>query len=264
MKRACVVASVMMFGVASKAPAQDAPAKDGVPGQAPAAQPAETLPDAASLFEKHIQAIGGMEALKSERNRVVRATYSIPGRSAEGTMRVLRVSPNRMATYIEIPGIITQETWYSPEGGWSRDSNSGAKRITGDALADLRFQADFLGESNYKSRYREITTVGRERLGEADVFVVLAVPHETKQRKLYFDSTTGLLVGMRISGAAGPDSDLVTEYSNYKKFGAAMHPTRAVTRRGGEEISVVIMTRIETNLSVMPSIDPPDEVKSIK
>ncbi|MBX3376455.1 MAG: hypothetical protein KF678_05565 [Phycisphaeraceae bacterium] len=260
MKCAWVMASVVMFGVASAAPAQDAPAKEATP----AAQPSETLPDAASLFEKHIQAIGGMEALKSERNRVVRATYSMPSRSMEGTMRVLRVAPDRMASFLEVPGVITQETWCTPEGAWSRDSNTGSKRITGDALADIRFQADFLGEANYRARYREITTIGRERLGEVDVFAVRAVPHETKPRTLYFDATTGFLVGMRISGGAGPESDLVTEYSNYKKFGAAMHPTRAVTRRGGAEVSVIVMTRIETNLSVMPSTDPPDEVKSIK
>lgn len=283
MKR--VPASCVWFLLASIASAQDGGKPAEQPTQPPAKQPetkqpeikpveskpAETkspatddLPSAESLFEKHIAAVGGMEALKAERNRVVRATYSDGMRAAEGQLRVLRVAPNKYYSKLELPGVMTRETWCNAEGAWVRDSNTGSVRLTGEALSESRMQAEFMGESGYKTRYKEVSTIGREKLNGADVFVVLATPAEGKPRRVFFDATTGLIAGIRHPSPAGPEMDPVTTYSDYKKFGDIMHPTRSVTRIGKTEVAVIIFSKIESNLSVMPSVDPPDEIKAIK
>lgn len=243
-------------------PAEKAPAERPKEAAQPVRQ-TENLPTAESLFEKHIAAIGGMDALKAEKNRLVRATYLGPGRIGEGALRVLRVAPNKLFQTLEIPGIITQEVWCNGEEGWMRDTNNGTNKLKGDALVEFKRQADFLGEANYKVRYKEIKTLYGEKFGDADAFAVKAVPTEGKERTIYFDAKTGFIIGFRMPGSGGPDTDMVTTLSDYKKFGEVMQPVKSVTKQGPGE-TVITIKKIDSNLSAMPSTEPPDEVRNVK
>jgi hypothetical protein len=244
-------------GTESKAPEVKAPEV-----KAPEIKAQESWPSAESLFEKHIAAIGGLEAIKGERNRLVRAKFSAPAGAAEGGLRVIRVAPNRMAQILEIPGMMTQEMWYNGEEGWQRDSNTGTSRLKGDALVDLRMQADILGECNYKSRYKEIKTLGPEQFAGVVAYAVRAVSPEGRERTLYFDSKAGYLIGVRSRTQQGVDS--VVTMSEYKKFGETLHPTKSVVKVGDAEAYTVTISQVESNLAVPPTVNPPDEVKAVK
>jgi len=234
------------------------PAKDQ-----PASKPAEELPTAEALFEKHIAAIGGMDALKGEKNRLVRATYIGPGSIGEGSLRVLRVAPNKFYQTLEVPGVVSQEVWCNGEEGWMRDTNNGTNKLKSEALIEFKRQSDFLGEANYKMRYKEIKTLSSEKFGAIDAFVVKAVPKEGRERTIYFDAKTGFIIGIRMVGGAGPESDAVTTISDYKDFNGIMQPTKTVTKAGPGETTIIIK-KIDSNLTAMPSTEPPDEVRSVK
>lgn len=282
MKIANVWAAAVL-GVCSLSLAQEQPAKPETPPAAPPAtpaapetrpsepetqpkadQPKEDLPDAASLFDKHLAAVGGVDALKAEKNRLLRAKYAVPSKSAEGMMRILRIAPDKVSILLEIPGLSTQETWCNSEGAWIKDSNTGARRALPEEAAEMKLQADYLGEANYKKRYREIVTSVREKVNDADVFTVQAVPHEGKPRQFCFDANTGLLAAIRMPAPGAPQQWVTTAYSDYKKFGEILHPTKWVTTFDGREVTIVTITQVETNLAMMPSVDPPDEVKALK
>jgi hypothetical protein len=250
------------FWSASIGAAQDSKAQPAKPAETSAKQ-SENLPDAASLFEKHIAAIGGMDALKAEKNRIVIAQYIGPGSIGEGSLRVLRQPPNKMYQTLEIPGVITQEVWCNGEDAWTRDSNAGTKRIQGDDLIEYRRQADYYGDANYKTRYKEMKTTAAEKFGEVDAYAVRVVPTEGKERTIYFDSKSGFIIGIRVPGSGGPEFDSVTTISDYKKFGAVMQPTKFVTLTGQIKSTVTIKD-IQTDLTVMPTVDPPQEIRSAK
>jgi outer membrane lipoprotein-sorting protein len=223
----------------------------------------ENLPTAESLFEKHIAAIGGLEAIKSERNRLVRAKFTGPGGSSEGGLRVIRVAPNKMAHILEIPGVTTQEVWYNGEEGWKRDSNAGTKKVKGDELAEIKMQADIMGECNYKARYREVKTLAREVFAGVEAYSVKATPAEGagREKTMFFDAKTGFLIGMKTKAAQGDSTVMMSEY---KKFGETQHPTRSVMKVGDMEVGTITVSQIESNLSVPPTVEPPDEVKAVK
>lgn len=223
----------------------------------------ENLPTAESLFQKHIAAIGGMDALKAEKNRLVRATYVGPGRIGEGSLRVLRVAPNKFYQTLEIPGMISQEVWCNGEEGWMRDTNNGTNKLQGDALIEFKRQADFLGEANFAARYKEISTLYGEKFGDADAFAVKAVPTEGRERTIYFDAKSGFIIGIRIPGSDGPETDTVTTVSAYKDFSGIMQPSKSVTKVGRGE-TVITIKKIDSNLAAMPSTEPPDEVRTVK
>jgi hypothetical protein len=277
MKLAIVAAALTTWTLVSVAHGQDSkPVTPGQPAQPPA-QPSgkpgektdgkqlsqDNLPAAEALFEKHIAAIGGLEAMKAERNRLVRAKFTLPGGSSDGSLRVIRIAPNKMSQVLEIPGVITQEVWYNGEDAWKRDTNAGTRRLQGDELAETKMQADILGECNFKARYREVKTVARETFAGVEAYSVKAVTPEGKERTLYFDAKAGFLIGLKAPSQTTGMESLVT-MSDYKKFGETMHPTKSVMTIGASEIGTITITQVESNLSVPPTVNPPDEVRAVK
>lgn len=257
-----VAAMVFATLMSVSAWAQDAKPEAPKAAEPPAAPVPADLPSAESLFEKHIAAVGGSEAIKTEKNRLVRGKIQTGAQGIEGALRTIRVAPNKFYQTIELPGIVTLETWYNGEEAWVRDSNRDTRRVSGPELSELKLQADYAGEMNYKGRYKEIKTVGREQFEEADVFVVKATPNAGRDRTLYFDAKSGLLIGIRMATEKA-DVDSVTVLSDYKKFGDLLHPTKSVQKLGGNQTTVTV-TQIETNLTMLPTVEPPDEVRAIK
>lgn len=283
MKLGCVAAALMSSIVVSVANGQgDKPAQPVThpPATEPSTQPPATppgnpgqpgdkpqlsqdnLPEAEALFEKHIAAIGGLAAIKAERNRLVRAKFTAPGGNAEGALRVIRIAPNKMAQLLEIPGVITQEVWFNGEEAWKRDTNSGTRRVQGEELAEIKLQADILGECNFKARFREVKTAAREMFAAVEAYSVKATTPEGKERTLYFDAKSGFLIGVKAPSQNGTESLVIM--SDYKKFGETMHPTKSVMKLGDAEIGTIDIMQIEANLSVPPSVNPPDEVRAVK
>lgn len=226
-------------------------------------KPADNLPTAESLFEKHIAAIGGMEAIKAEKNRLVRAKYVGPGQMGDGMMRVMRTPPSKLYQTLEIPGVITQEVWCNAEEGWMRDTTNGTHRLQGEALLEFKRQADYYGEANYKARYKEVKTTAAEKFNDVDAFTVKCTPAEGRERYVYFDAKSGFIIGIKTPGPVGTESDTVITVKDYKKFGEVMQPTVFLTKTKSGE-STITITEIRTDLATMPSVDPPDEVRAVK
>jgi hypothetical protein len=258
---ASVLASALVVNPCS---AQDGkPPMTEKPGEQPAEKAPAEKPKEAAQPVRQTENLPTADALKGEKNRLVRASYVGPGRIGEGSLRVMRVAPKKLYQTLEVPGIITQEVWCDGEEGWMRDTNNGTNKLKGDALIEFKRQADFLGEANYKVRYKEIKTIYGEKFADVDAFAVKAVPTEGKERTIYFDAKSGYIIGFRMPGPGGPDTDMVTTLSDYKKFGEVMQPVKSVTKQGPGE-TVITIKKIDSNLTAMPSTEPPDEVRSVK
>jgi hypothetical protein len=221
------------------------------------------LPSGEELFKKHVAALGGEEALRAEKNRVTKGRIQIKGQPNAGQVTVLRVAPNRMYSTLDLPGIVTIETWYNGERGWVRDSNSGVRALSGADLAETKRSADMLGEANFKERYTAVRTIAREKFEGKDAYSVEATISPDNKRTMYFDAESGLLSGIRVPSGKGPENDILLIMSDYKQFGAVKQPTK-VTQRAGPGETVTTFTSIDANVAPMKSVDPPDEIKSVK
>lgn len=227
-------------------------------------QDAAALPTGEALFAKHVQAIGGEEALKAEKNRVVRGKISMMGRSADGLLTTWRVSPNRMYSLVEFPGIATLETWFDGESAWLRDSNAGTRKLSGEGLVEIRRSADFLGEANFRARYSNLTTQEKSTFADRPAYAVKATTTEGAERTLYFDAEKGFLIGVKSPGpSADPANERTMILADYKQFGAVTHATK-ITQKDTRSETVTTITDINANVLTMPNIDPPDEVRKAK
>lgn len=227
-------------------------------------QDSAALPTGEALFAKHVQAVGGMDALSAEKNRVVRGKISMMGRSADGILTTWRIAPNRLYSLVEFPGIATLETWCDGESAWLRDSNAGTRKLTGDGLIELKRSADFLGEANYRTRYATLTTQEKTTFAERPAYAVKATTTEGAERTLYFDAEKGFLIGIKSPGpAADPANERTTILADYKQFGAVTHATK-MTQKDTRSETITTITDINANVLAMPNIDPPDEVRKAK
>jgi hypothetical protein len=237
------------------------PAAPGTPAK-PAA-PAAGLPAGEALFAKHVEALGGMETLRAQKSALIKGRMIRPG-GATGLITVWRKAPNTMYKIVDIPGQVTIETWCDGENAWVRNSNKGAARITGAALADTILEAEFIGEADYKARYKELVTKEKTTFGERPAYAVAALTSNDKPRTLFFDAEKGFLIGVEVplTGGRG-EGKLTITIGDYKKFGDTYQPTLLIEDNGRLK-NTTEFTQIEMNVALMPSLDPPDEVKSLK
>jgi len=238
------------------------------PPAAPAAQPgakpaAADLPSGEALFAKHVEALGGMEALRSQKSAMIKGRMTLPSGSV-GLITVWRKAPDRMYRIIDIPGTVTVETWCDGESAWMRNSNKGAARLTGDALTDTKLESEFIGEADYKARYKELKTIEKTTFGDRPAYAVAATTAAGKARTLFFDAEKGFLIGVKLDIAAPRgDEHLTLTFGDYKKCGATWQPT-LVVEDTGQAKTTTTFSQIEMDVAVLPSLDPPDEVRNLK
>jgi len=242
---------------------QPAPAKPATPPQpvAPGA-PQEGLPTGTDLFAKHVAAIGGEAALRAEKHRVTRfkQVVEVNDQTLTGTITVNSVAPDRMYMILDFPGIFTVETWCDSENGWERNSNSGIKRLEGEQLAVRKRGAHFLGEADYKNRYKTLTTMERTTFADRPAYSVKAVSTEDAPSTLFFDADKGFLIGIRTTESTGERT--VTFY-DYKQYGSTMQAGKTVQVEPSMRITTEILS-LNSGGETPPNVEPPAEVKAVK
>jgi hypothetical protein len=258
---AALLCALALFVAAGVVPGADA-------GVARAAQPAATqdLPDAASLFEKHIAAIGGQEKIRSITTRVVEGAI-VAGAGANRTVSRITLyqqAPNRLLAVVENPAVSTLELGYDGTHAWVRDLSGTPRLVTGADADGIAASADFYAEAEYKTMFREMSTVGRERFGDRAVFRVRAVERNGQESFRLFDAETGLLTAVirRLPGAqAGSTVEQVTEMGEWQEFGGVRFPTLQVQRAEGQAVATRVRV-VDTNVPV-PEVQTPADVQAL-
>ncbi|MCA9299056.1 MAG: hypothetical protein KDA28_08315 [Phycisphaerales bacterium] len=244
------------------------------------AQPADppssaTLPEAASLFAKYVEAIGGEENIDAHVSRRYRGTIEVwpwnPGEPmhsdgtplARGTLNMLMKSPNLLRLKIVVPGQGSREMVYDGEIGWDQTVN-GYALVQGSTLRDLVDTADFKGEANYATRYASIETMGEVSFQDQHAYRVKATTPAGREIQIFFDSQTSLILGTQSSQAQpnGQDIILVSIWSDYEDVDGVQYPTKIVQLVPGNR-RVIEYKRIEANVVDPFRFDRPDEVTAL-
>lgn len=235
------------------------PAALGQETKPPAPASQEGLPEGADLFARHVQAIGGDAALRAERNRVAKFKQEVksPRGTMNGVVTVSRIAPSKLYLIVDFPGAFTVETWCDGENAWQNHSHTGAKRFTGDQLAAIKRDADFLGEADYKNRYREMKTLERTTFAERPAYAVKVVPSSGAESTAYFDAEKGFLIGFRTLDGG---KERTTTFSDYKQFGATFHAGKSTMAGDGVEVTTTLLS-LETDLATPPNVDPPEHIR---
>jgi|GEM_PF-1372817 len=253
-------------------PPTGSPAGDQPAPQAASPSPDQTpeqgdLPSPESLFERHIEAIGGWDAIRAITNRHIKGRIRNEKQGFLARLELWAEMPNKERVLVQVPGQGELDTWYDGQVGW-RVRGDEYQLVTGDSLVDLSMTADFLGEADYAVRYAELKTIDRRDFKEGrEVYRVAYKAKNGKQGIILFDTESGLIDGslttmtLKTRDVSGQmQSILVLE--DYKDFGGMLWPTkiRQVTPNGE---TVITYRTVEVNVDDMPDFTRPAEVDKL-
>lgn len=215
----------------------------------PADGAASEMPAAAEIFERHIEAIGGHDAIDALRNRRITGTYS--GVPFEYTAR-LQVWWERDGRYhqkVVEPGGLRYQLYANNGRTWMQIMDNEPAPILGSRHVEMMDTSDFLGEANYTERYKSIKTVARAKADGKDVWVVQAVTQLGRPHSLFFSVENGLLQGTRVPVTSDNGiREMTVKLFDYVDAGGVLYPSRIVQQFSGDTTKNEFRyTKIEVN-----------------
>lgn len=236
--------ALALFALALPANAQDS---DGAPTPPPTPARdanAAQLPQATMLFERHASTVGGMEALDAFDSRLLTGSFKgADGMSAFVTMYYEK--PERFAVVLEIPGMGTINTVYDGEIGW-RQVGANVQLVEGPELVDLIESADYYGEVNWKSRYRNIRTV---EVGALEGVQTYRVAYESvlgKRGFHFFNDETGLFVGTQTTAAMEQGQQAIfVQFDDFEEHDGILMPMKIIQQLPGNKVSTFTFNAVD-------------------
>jgi CubicO group peptidase (beta-lactamase class C family) len=156
------------------------------------------MPTVDQILDKYVQAMGGTEAIRKLKTRVLKGTIEFVKREVTivGDSEIYAASPNKRMeiTRIKVGSCYEEDVLEGFNGtvGWSNSDRF--RKLEGAELAVKKREAEFYREIKLKELYPRMILNGTEKIGDRLAYVLNATPAEGDPEKMYFDIETGLLV----------------------------------------------------------------------
>jgi hypothetical protein len=166
-----------------------ASASGAQPQGSPTPRPTPTPAD--EIVNKYIAAIGGQANVDKVKSRTITGSTTAGGGSSI-PLEVMQAAPNKF--YIRATtgqGVI--ERGFDGQVGWEKTTN-GVRQLNPIEVSRLQASISLWGNIKLKEQYTRFRTLGRDKLGDRDAYVVMGARSETDLERLFFDVETGLLL----------------------------------------------------------------------
>jgi zinc protease len=189
------------------------------------------MPDgmtAEKVIEDYINAIGGQAKISALKDMMTTMGMSMQG--MEITMKTYQKGGNKIVIETLMGGNVMQKQFFDGEKGGM--SAMGQKQDLDEKMtADLKKQASFCPECNYKSSGYQLMLKGLEEVNGAPAYVVsVLAPGKDKPDTEYYDMKTSLKIreiteGQDMNGQA---ATTIVDYSDYKDAGGVLRANTIV------------------------------------
>ena len=188
-------------------------------------------PSADQVFEKYVQALGGLQQLARMTSFAAKGTYEGYDTDRETfPVEVFAKAPDQRATIVHIRGG-DKITTYDGRAGWILEPETPAPLIalTGGDLDGARIEATLFFPAQIKQT-RSQWRVGATMIGDTDVQVVQGTGAGKTPIKLYFDKNSGLLVRtVRYTNTVVGPIPTQVDYSDYRAAAGVKMPFKWTT-----------------------------------
>jgi len=203
------------------------------------------------VIEKHLAALGGREALAKITSRTMAGTIALttPGGEVTGTIQVFGKVPNKSRTLIKVDlsqfgiGELVVDQRFDGTVGYVLDTMNGNRDITGNQLDNMRnsgFPTPFL---TYKERGNKAELLGKEKLGDRDVFVVQLTPQTGSASKQYFDAETYMVIKTVTTvnvPQLGRDVEQTSELADYRAVDGVKVPYKVTSTNPVQSFTITV------------------------
>jgi hypothetical protein len=245
------------------APARPAPAAPVTKTPAPPRTPAAALPSARSIIDRHIQAIGGREAILSHTSSHGTGSMTVTGSGMTGVLDVYSAKPDKSLVKINLGGIGEITEGFDGVHGWSISPIMGPSLTQGKELEEKKFDADFYSDLHAEGRYLSIKTVEKTTFQGRPCYKLSLVKKDGSEDFDFYDVETGLKAGAILTRESQMGPMSVTQVtSDYKKFGGLLVPTTLKQTAMGVD-QVLKLATVEFDTVPPEMFEPPAQIKAL-
>lgn len=200
------------------------------------AKPLDALPTAVQVFNKYLQALGGKAGVDKIRTRLTTGMLFRPklinsgtpkaailNRGETWTIETFQKAPDKYLAVVKTPeGVIHQG--FNGAIGWTRTA-SGQREMSNAEVSSIKRQADLYKYLKLKDQYSQMSVIGREKIGDHEAYVIVALSLDNKTENLFFDTQSGLLLRRTVftETKLGLDPEQ-TDYEDYREVGGVWLP----------------------------------------
>lgn len=235
--------------------------------QPPAAEaPKAELPSPESLFERHLEAIGGKDKIFAITSRTFTGSIKVyvggektPRQS--GILRVQAKAPDLLVQEVIFPGISTTVKYFDGKAGWTVVQDQPAVAMSEIEIERFAVGARFYTEADYANHYKSYETVEKQEIDGDSVFIVRVEYHSGRTEAIFFSEKSGLIVGVAGMRDIGPDQQVEfrRSYEEYTDFGSGVLAAKRIREVVGNQMFELAFTSIETGTE-FPEIERPEGI----
>jgi hypothetical protein len=200
------------------------------------------LPDARTIVDRHVKAIGGREAILAHKSMHATGTLSIPASGISGPVDIYGAAPDRVLVKSTISGIGEIVDAYDGTHAWTISPMTGPALKTGKELEQTRLDADFYSELRDPKKYT-LKTIEKTTFDGRDCYKVSVKRSDGTEDFDFYDVATGLRAGSINTRETQMGTMTVNNVeSGYKKFGTLTQATSLMQKMMGVEQKITLET----------------------
>jgi hypothetical protein len=250
--RVATLAALLSASLYAQAPA---------PKQAPAAAAVE-LPDARTLVDRHVKAIGGREAILAHKSMHATGTLSVASSGISGPVEIFGAAPNRVLVKTRVEGIGDIVDGFNGTHAWTISPMTGPTLKTGKELEQTKLDADFYSELRDPKKYT-LRTVEKTTFDGRECYKVSVKRIDGSEDFDFYEVASGLRAGSINTRETQMGTMTVSNVEGgYKKFGTLTQATVLTQKVMGIEQKITLETVVYDKVD--PTVfEPPAAIKAL-
>jgi hypothetical protein len=211
---------------------------------------------AEEIVNKHLEAIGGKDKLKSITSVNLENTMQVMGNDAPSSTTILVGKGFRSESDFNGQKMVQVVT---DKGGWAINPMGGGtdpQPMPDDMARQQRNQMNFSPFVDYAARGAKIELAGKDKVGSADAYKINLTDKDSVTTTYFIDATTYYIDKMsKKQQMMGQEMELTAMYSDFKKtdFGVVV-PYKTDLDFGGQFQMTSNLKKVEFNKPVDPAI----------
>lgn len=224
------------------------------------------LPSAEAVFNKYIDATGGLDAHKKVTSMSSKGTFEIAGQGIKGTMTIVTARPDKVSTVMELPGIGQIRSAAADGLVWQNSAIQGPRILEGAEKDQLLRKARIDSTIEWRTTYGDVKVDGDEMIdGKACWRLTALPPNAKKTETLWFEKESGLMVRTAAT-LISPMGEIPVEsgFGDYRAVGGGLKAPFKMTQKMGPQAVETTLEEIKVNGEIPANqFEAPPEIQAL-
>jgi outer membrane lipoprotein-sorting protein len=222
-------------------------------GACKSTEPSEALSREEALIQQHIEAVGGLEALRAVETVSLTGESQMPSIGMTLPLTVYQKRPEMMRIRVEVPGMGAEViNAYDGEVAWeSNPMQGGIRKVTGEQERTFKEQADIDGMLvDHAAKGYEVMYAGEAEVRGAPAHKLRVVRQDSSETFIFLDAASHLAVkteSMGTNPTTGGTVKIETYLGDYRDVGGIMIAHDLEVQMDGDVFQRIKVESVEVN-----------------